>query len=405
MKTLPVYSARPDDPAFFKDPYPCYEEMRRLGPAFYWPEYDRITFGGYAQVNDILRDRRFGREVSHVMSASQAAIPPVPEHLKPFYAFEASSMLEREPPEHTRLRGLVNRAFISRQIERLQPRIAALSNGLIDGFEDRGEADLLPVFAEKIPVIVIAELLGVPGGDADQLLEWSHSMVAMYQFKRGRAVEDRAVGATLAFSDYIAAHVAAKRGRHGDDLMTRLIEAEEKADRLSLQELVATCILLLNAGHEATVHGIGNAVKALLENGVDSNAVFADRDTAMAAVDEMLRFDAPLHLFSRYALQDVELDGVRIARGQQVQLLLGAANRDPARFAEPERLDFARGGSGHLAFGAGIHFCVGAPLARLEMAVALPVLFKRLPNLRLSGAAEYADRYHFHGLATLPVAW
>lgn len=404
---LPRLSVRPDDPAFFDNPYPAYDEMRALGPAFVWDEYGLVCFPHYEAVNALLRDRRLGREATHVMSREEAGLKPIPAHLKPFYDFEANSLLEREPPVHTRLRALVNRAFVSRQIERLRPRVEALAHELIDGFEsvlaEGGEIDLLPAFAEKIPVIVIAELLGVPVDMSDQLLDWSHRMVAMYQFNRTRATEEAAVRATLEFSAFMRGYADRRRGDPRDDLITRLIEAEEQGERLTTDELVTTAILLLNAGHEATVHGIGNAVKALIETGSDVGAAMATPEAALAAADELLRYDAPLHLFTRFVLEDVDGYGVDLKRGQTVGLLLGAANRDPARYADPGRLDFVRGGPGHVAFGAGIHFCVGAPLARLEMAVALKVLFARLAGLGLAEAPRYAGRYHFHGLARLPV--
>lgn len=403
---LPRLSFRPDDPAFFHDPYPHYERMRAAGRAFYWEEYGVIAFPHFAEVNAILRDRRFGREITHVMSREAAGLPPIPDHAAPFYAFEANSMLEREPPAHTRLRGLVNRAFLSRHIERLRPRIASLAHELIDGFEARGEIDLLPAFAEKIPVIVIAELLGVPAEMSDQLLDWSHKMVAMYQFNRSRRTEDEAVAATLAFSAFMRAYADERRGDPRDDLLTRLIEAEEAGERLTSEELVTTAILLLNAGHEATVHAIGNGVKALLETGADPLAALGDDPGGAGVADELLRFDPPLHMFSRFALVDNDgLGAALLKQGQQVALLLGAANHDPARFAEPSRLDFARGGTGHVAFGAGIHFCIGAPLARIEMAEAIRVLFERLPGLELAGDPHYAERYHFHGLRALRVRW
>jgi len=403
--TPPRFSVRPDDPAFFQDPYPAYDAMRALGPAFLWEDYGLVAFPHYAHVNALLRDRRLGREATHVMSREEAGLPAIPEHVKPFYDFEGNSLLEREPPAHTRLRALVNRAFVSRAIERLRPRVAALSDELIDGFAGDGQVDLLPAFAERIPVIVIAELLGVPADMSPQLLTWSHAMVAMYQFNRSRETEDAAVAATLEFSAFMRGYADQRRGDPRDDLITRLIEAEDHGERLSPDELVATAILLLNAGHEATVHGIGNGVKALIEARTDVASAFATPETGNAAADELLRFDAPLHLFTRFVLEDMEIDGVGLRRGQRVALLLGAANRDPARYADPDRLDFARGGAGHVGFGAGIHFCVGAPLARLEMAAAIPALFARLPGLRLVGPARYGDRYHFHGLSALRLAW
>ena len=405
MNGLPSFRADPRDPGFFSDPYPHYRKMRALGPAFVWEEYDLVCFARYGEVDAILRDRRFGREITHILSREEAGLEPVRPGLEPFHDFEANTMLEREPPVHTRLRGLVNRAFVSRRIERLRPRIAALAHELLDAVAQDGEADLLPVFAEKIPVIIIAELLGVPVDMADQLLDWSHKMVAMYQFNRDRSIEDAAVAATLAFSDFIETHIDRRRSEPGEDLITALIAAEEAGDRLSRKELVATCILLLNAGHEATVHGLGNAIKALIENDVDVSEQFAAPASAIAAADELLRFDAPLHLFTRYVLEDLEIGGCRLRQGQSIGLLLGSANRDERRFSDPDRLDFARGGSGHVSFGAGIHFCLGAPLARLEMAVALPILFDRLKGLKLTERPVWSDRYHFHGLKALRVRW
>jgi cytochrome P450 len=403
--TLPRYAVRPDDPEFFQNPYPHYARMRALGPAFVWQDYGLVAFPGFAEVNAILRDRRFGREITHVMSREAAGLAPIPTHLEPFYAFEARSMLEREPPAHTRLRSIVNRAFLSRHIERLRPRIRQLAHELIDGFEGQSEIDLLPAFAEKIPVIVIAELLGVPVEMGDQFLDWSHKMVAMYQFNRTRRIEDEAVAATLAFSAYIRSFADARRGNPRDDLITRLIEAEEAGEKLTPDELVTTAILLLNAGHEATVHGIGNGVKSLLESGTQAQGLFADAEKGNAAADELLRHDAPLHVFTRFVLEDLEFAGVKLRQGQVVQLLLGSANRDERRYADPDRLDFVRGGAGHVGFGAGIHFCIGAPLARIEMAEAIDVLFGRLPKLRLARPTAYADRYHFHGLGALPLQW
>lgn len=395
----------PLDPSFVQDPYPAYDRMRALGPAAYWEDYGLWCLSGFDDVNAVLRDRRFGRDVLHVATRAELGWPEIPEHVKPFYDLEAHSLLEREPPAHTRLRTLVNRAFVSRAVERLRPRVERLANDLIDGFEAQGTVDLLEAFCTPIPVVVIADLLGVPSAMADRLLDWSHRMVAMYQFNRTRATEDDAVAATTAFVDFMRGYVDARRRDPRDDLISTLIAAEEAGDRLSTDELVTTCILLLNAGHEATVHAFGNGIKALLEHGSDPAAIFSTPAATANAVEEMLRFDAPLHLFTRYALEDVEVAGVRLALGDRIGLLLGAANRDPQRFVDPHRFDPGRGDVAHTSFGAGIHFCVGAPLARLELQVALPVLFRRLPGLRLAETPVYADRYHFHGLERLVVAW
>lgn len=382
----------PTDPAFVQSPYPAYERMRALGPAVFWEDYGHWCLHRFEDVDALLRDRRLGRE--------NPRPAPTPDHLKPFADFSRHSLLEREPPAHTRLRALVNRAFVSRAVERLRPRITALAHDLIDGFEARGEVELIAAYATPIPVIVIAELLGVPAAMADQLLDWSHRMVAIYQFNADRAVEDDCVAATLAFSAFLKDYVEARRADPRDDLISGLIAAEEAGERLSTEELISTCILLLNAGHEATVHAIGNGVKAMLETGLDP-ALAGDPATA----DEILRYDAPLHLFTRYALEDVEIGGVAFKTGEVVGLLLGAANRDPARFEAPDQLWPQRPDGGHVSLGAGIHFCVGAPLARLELQCALPALFERLPGLRLAEQPVFADRYHFHGLETLKLAW
>lgn len=398
-------SLDPRDPAFFNDPYPAYRRIRAATPAFFWEQYGFWCFAGHAQVSSLLRDRRFGRQILHLTSRQKLGWTEPPEHLQPFYAVERHSLLELEPPEHTRLRNLINRAFVSRHVERLAPRIARLANELIDRFEARGEIDLLEHFATPIPVIVIAELLGVPDEMWPRLLDWSHRMVAMYQFGVTRAVEDSAVAATQEFVAFLRGYVEGRRNARSDDLISQLIGAESEEGRLSEDELIATCILVLNAGHEATVHGLGNGVNTILGSRIDPNRAFATPTSTAAIVEELLRFDAPLHLFTRYALADIEYEGIALRQGDRIGLLLGAANRDPERYADPDIVDASRSPNPHVAFGGGIHFCVGAPLARLEMEVALPILFARLPRLRRAERSHYRDSYHFHGLAALPVAW
>lgn len=386
MKSL---SQSPLDPAFVQDPYPFYETARSHGPFFHWVDYDAIATPNAAACAAIFRDRRFGRE------APAERAPKIPPHLAPFYAVEAHSMLELEPPRHTRLRGLVLRAFTSRRIQALAPEIAALSHQLIDAFP-QGEFDLLQHFAQKLPVIIIARLLGVPETMSDDLLHWSNAMVGMYMAGRDRAREDRAVTATEAFVAFMRSYIEARRAEPRDDLITALIAAEKTGEKLSTDELITTCILLLNAGHEATVHTIGNGVKTLLETG---NTITPE--TAEACSEEILRFDPALHIFTRWAYEDVEVMGHRFARGDQVSLLLAAANRDPGVWEEPASFHPSRSPKAHVSFGGGLHFCVGAPLARLELQIALPILFQRLPKLRLTTKPRYADVYHFHGLKSL----
>lgn len=391
MQTL---TQSPTDPAFVQNPYPFYETARATGPFFHWQDYGLTCTPSAAAVNAILRDRRFGRE------APPECAPLIPDHLRPFYAVEAHSMLELEPPRHTRLRALVLRAFTSRRIAALAPEIAQLSHDLIDALPP-GEFDLLPSFAQKLPVIIIARLLGVPETMADDLLRWSNAMVGMYMAGRTRAMEDRAIAATLDFTAFLKGYIDARRSDPRDDLITHLIAAEMEGDRLTTDELITTCILLLNAGHEATVHTIGNGVKTLLESNTPATALAPDR--IEPTVEEILRFDPALHLFTRWCYEDVEVMGQTFRRGDQIGLLLAAANRDPGQWDRPDRFNPARVAKPNATFGAGLHFCVGAPLARLELQIALPILFARLPGLRLAATPRYADVYHFHGLTALPL--
>ncbi len=391
MAGIKTLHQSPLDPAFVQNPYPFYEQARAAGPFFHWAEYDMACTGNAAACSAIFRDRRFGRE------APVELAPKIPDHLKPFYAVEAHSMLELEPPRHTRLRGLVLRAFTSRRIAALQPEIETLTHQLIDAFP-KGPFDLLAHFGQKLPVIIIARLLGVPESMSDDLLKWSNAMVGMYMAGRDRAREDRAIAATEAFVAFMRGYVEARRQDPRDDLITSLIAAEEAGEKLTTDELITTCILLLNAGHEATVHTIGNGVKTLLQTGNTVTAANAD-----TCIEEILRFDPALHMFTRWAYEDIEVMGHTFHRGDQVALLLAAANRDPGIWEKPGQFQPNRPVRPHVSFGAGLHFCVGAPLARLELQAALPILFQRLPKLRLVEAPVYGDVYHFHGLTKLMV--
>ncbi len=377
------------DPAFVQDPYPFYARARAGGDLVWWEEYNMVMATSLAAVNALLRDRRFGRE-----PVTPRAFP---DHLASFYAVEAHSMLELEAPRHTRLRSLVLRAFTSRRIAGLQPEIATLAHELIDAFP-AGDFDLLPAFATRIPVIIIARLLGVPEAMADDLLAWSNAMVSMYQARRTRVIEDQAVAATEAFVAFMRRYVEDRRQDPRDDLITQLIAAEEGGEKLSTDELITTCILLLNAGHEATVHAMANGVKTLLEHDLRPGA-----DIIETASEETLRLDPPLHMFTRYAYEDIDLFGHSFKRGDEMGLLLASANRDPAGWDKPDQFDPMRPIKPNTSFGAGAHFCVGAPLARLELNTALPILFDRCPTLALAEAPQYADVYHFHGLKRLMV--
>ena len=398
-------SIDPHNPDFFQDPYAAYAFLHGVCPAFYWEEFGIWCFAGFDDVNRLLRDRTLGRE--------NPAGPPAPQnageprgHIAAFDGVEAHSLLEREPPVHSRLRTLINRAFVSRQVERLRPQIEALANRLIDGFESQGTVDLLPAFATPIPVMIIADMLGIDHAMGPKLLEWSHDMVAMYMHGRTLETEHRANKAALEFSNFIRSESRSRLGTDRDDLLTLLAAAGADGQKLTEDELISTAILLLNAGHEATVHQLGNGVKSILQSGLEPAQLFHSDAASAATVEECIRFDAPLHMFTRYVYQPLELpNGVTIEAGKRIGLLLGAANRDPRSFAASAQFDPSRTDQKNTSFGAGIHFCVGAPLARLEMQIAMKVLFSRLPNLRLAEPPRYRDSYHFHGLESLVLAW
>ena len=382
----------PADPAFVQNPYPFYTRARTHGPFFHWADYGMVCTPSAAAANAIFRDRRFGREAP----AELAAV--IPDHLKPFYAVEAHSMLELEPPRHTRLRGLVLGAFTSRRIAALGPEITQLSHDLVDSLP-AGPFDLLAHFGQKLPVTIIARLLGVPESMSDDLLKWSNAMVGMYMANRTPDSEQRAVAATGAFVAFLTAYIDERRQDPRDDLITSLIAAEAAGEKLSTDELISTCILLLNAGHEATVHTIGNGAKTLLETQTPRAALAPD--AVEATTEEILRYDPALHMFTRWAYEQVEVMGHTFQRGDRVALLLAAANRDPAQWESPDQFIPTRPVKPNVTFGAGLHFCVGAPLARLELHIALPILFNRLSGLRMAELPAYGDVYHFHGLTKL----
>jgi cytochrome P450 len=393
------------DPDFYTNPNPTYAKLHELGPAFYWEEQRRWYLIGYDAVNGVLRDRRFGRQITHLMSREDAGLGAQLPHLIDFDRAEAKSLLELEAPEHTRLRTLVNRAFVSRQIEKLRPEISSLAHDLIDGFATEGKVELLSAFAEIIPVTVIAKMMGVPQSMCAQLLDWSHDYVRMYQFGKTRDDEERANRAAAEFAAYVVELAQQKRADPQDDLLSLMLQPARDGQFLTEEELVSTAIVLLNAGHEATVHQIGNAVNMILKSGLDPAALTADAEMTERLVEECFRITAPVHIFDRWILADLEYCGINFRKGDQVGLILAAANLDPRKFADPLSFQPARDEGQSLSFGAGIHFCIGAPLARLEMNIVLPILFSRLPHLKLMAEPKVKDVYHFHGLERLDLGW
>jgi len=396
----------PFDPAFQRDPYPFYRRLREADPACY---VDHNGWGFFfltrhADVSAALRDPRLGRAPSR---PSEAYLASVPEGYRPVLRLINDWMLLRDPPDHTRLRSLVNRAFTPRVVENLRPRVRQIADELLDRVAGQGEMDLIADLAFPLPVIVIAELLGIPPADRELFRRWSNVLVENIDLNQSDA--SLRAGSLVAgeLSDYLRAMIADRRRAPRDDLLSGLVAAEERGDRLSEAELIANCALLLAAGHETTVNLIGNGVLALLRAPGEWARLGAEPGLLPNAVEELLRYESPVQLTFRDALEELELHGRRVCPGQQVCLALGAANRDPAAFAEPDVLDVARPEAGrHLAFAAGIHYCVGAALARTEGQVALERLLARAPGLRLAEPdPPLRDTVALRGRSRVRVAW
>ncbi len=381
-------------PDFVADPYPFFAELRPRSPLLWHEQTGMWLALSYEYANAVLRHRRLGR----IWRDREPA-----EYFEPFNLLHRNQMMENEPPSHTRLRGLVAKAFARGHVERLRPRIQALATGLLDRIGDRTEFDLLADYAEPLPVAVIAELLGVPEADRHLLRPWSNAIVKMYEYERTPDQQRTAVAAAREFADYMRGLASTGRADPRNDLVSHLVQIEDGGERLSENELVASAILLLNAGHEASVNVFGNAMVALFRTPDELRRLRADPSVAESGIEEMIRYDAPLQLFERTATADVEIGETVIARGEKVAALLGAANRDPAVFAEPDRLDVGRHPNPHIGFGAGIHHCLGAPLARLELQISVPALLRRFPKLGLAAEPQLRPTFVLRGYQSVPV--
>jgi len=396
--SLRQFKQDPKDATFFNNPYRFYSRLHEIGGPIYWEDYGFWCLSEFDAVNSALRDSRFAR-----LPPAGHPQPTHPAHLKAFANVEKSSLLALEPPQHTRLRKSVNKAFANRRVAQMQTGIQTIADQLIDKLEDYHETDLLSTYATTLPVTVIARLLGVPECKCDALLAWSHAMVRVYTLTQSKQEELAANQAAIEFRELLLELIRSRRTKPKEDLLSHLVML--KPDALSDDEIVCTAVLLLNAGHEATVHQIGNAVSTLLQLNWPKHWIDNESETDQI-VAEAMRFDAPLHLFTRYAQSPVELHpGVVIDTGQQIGLLLGAANRDPSRFENADQYRPDRTDAANVSFGAGLHFCVGAVLAKLEMRIAINTLFKRLPTIELTQAPVYQNSFHFHGLEALNVRW
>jgi pimeloyl-[acyl-carrier protein] synthase len=389
-------------PAMLSDPYPAYRRLRETDPVHWHEPFDAWVLTRYADVVAALHDPRFSSERTGAMQQMGGG-----KGLKSFFDFLATRMIYADPPRHTRLRGLVSKAFTPHAVEAMRPHIQALVDQFLDGVKSRGRMDVVADLAYPLPVTVIVEMLGVPVADRDRLKRWSDEFVVYFTKPLTQVTKeeyDGVVRAVAAEEDYFRAAVARLRGDSGPSLLGAMARAEEGGDRLTEQELYGNANLLLTAGHETTMNLIGNGTLALLRHPDQLEKLRADPSLLPGAIEEFLRFDAPVQFTHRLAKEDVKVGDKVIRRGQFVYLVLGAANRDPARFPDPDRLDITRKDNHHVAFGQGPHFCLGAPLARLEALIAFGTLLRRLPGLRLAtDRLEYRQMFNLRGLQALPV--
>jgi unspecific monooxygenase len=409
---LPQIALDVRDPAFIRDPYPLLAKLRAETPIFYDPVLDKIFLTRYDDVSSVLRSKRFGTSILHVLSRDELGWPPPDPRQADFDRFEDNHLLSNEPPKHTRLRGLVGKAFTPKRVAGLRERVAAIVDETLAALDAHDVFDLVHDVAEPLPVIVICELLGVGAEHRDALRAWSAAIVKLYELDHTPEQQRAANDAVIAFSAFIREVVAARRIQPEDDLITALAQAEEDGERLTEDELIGTCILLLNAGHEATVNGTSGAIITFMRRRDDRDAFVAAAQTSgdhpliKTAIEELLRFDTPLPCFERWVLEDTEVAGVQLERGTKVAMLYGSANRDAEKFADADTLDLTRDPNPHVTFGLGIHFCLGAPLARLELQIALPALARRFPDLRLAdehAPLEYGAGFVIRGVTRLLV--
>ncbi|GGS75440.1 cytochrome P450 [Planobispora rosea] len=393
----------PWNPEFVAHPYGVYAGLRRERPVSFFEPTGQWLIARHADVNALLRDRRLGRSYLHLATHAEFGRPDDPEFQEPFWRVIRAGMLDVEPPVHTRLRRLVSKAFTPRMVEALRPKIAQIAGGLVDRFVERGGGDLIAEVAEPLPVTVIAEMLGVPEADRHLLRPWSADICGMYELNPSVEAQHTAVRAASEFSDYLIGLARARRADPGDDLISALAQVTDEGDTLTEEELVGTCVLLLNAGHEATVNVTGNGWWSLFRNPAELERLRADHGLLPTAIEELMRWDTPLQMFERWVLEDISVGGVDIPRGSEVALLFGSANRDPEVFDDPDRLDVGRADNPHISFGAGIHFCLGAPLARIELAESFGALLRRAPKMELAAEPEWGPGYIIRGLRSLEV--
>jgi pimeloyl-[acyl-carrier protein] synthase len=382
----------------WEDPWPTYDRMRAEDPV--WRnDLGEWVMTRHRDCEAVLRDPRFSSNPVH------RDVPTGPGDLAPLLAeADAHVLLFMDPPDHTRVRGLVSKAFTPRTVERLRPRIQALVDSILDQAADRGGLDVVADLGFELPVTVICELLGVPLADRDQFAGWSSDASRLLDGVMTEEEMQRGMVAAMSFFNYFGALFDERRAHPGEDLISALLAAEEAGDRLSPEELSSIVVLLFIAGHETTMNLIGNGALALLRQPDQLVRWRQDPSLDVAAVEELLRFDPPAHITGRTATVDIEVGGQLFTRGTPVVTLVAAANRDPARFADPTRLDVGRADNHHLAFSQGMHYCLGAALARLEGQIALGSLIRRFPDVELAAEPVHRDHFVLRGLRELQVS-
>jgi cytochrome P450 len=394
----------PSDAGFIADPYEALNDLREATPIFWNPRSEQWTLTRFADVQETLRDRRLGRAYTHRYSHAEVGRPEPEARWASFHQHEQWSLLCLEPPDHTRIRRLVAKVFTPKAVAALRPVIEGFSSELLDVCASMGRFELLSDYAQPYSVAVICSMLGVPRSDTQLLLDWSHAIVKMYELTTTDAVREAANTAAAEYIDYTKALIADKRHSPDDLLVSALVAVEDEGDVLTEDEIVSTTMVLLEAGHEATVNTLGNGMRAMMLHRDQWERVVSGEVPAKVAVEEMLRWDSPLQLFERWVLEtDVEIAGQPLRVGEEIAMLFGAAERDPRRFVDPDRFDVGRGDTAHIGFGGGIHFCVGAPLARQEIEVSLAGLVSRFPDLELVAEPEYHPNFVIRGLTSLPL--
>jgi cytochrome P450 len=388
------------DPQFVADPYPALKELRNAPGPVWHEDMQMFLAARHGDANDVFRNKSLGRIFKEKTPDFEWEI---------FNWLHADSILDSEPPKHTRLRSLVAKAFNRQKIEGMRPAVSRITEQLLDVIDFKVKSgqsfDLIADYAEPLPVKIIADLLGFPESEEHLLRPWSQAIVKMYEVNPSVQYQTEAKLAASEFAQYVRDLAESRKKNPGQDLISDLASVEENGEKLNMQELVATCILLLNAGHEASVNAFGNGMVAALQR-PDQIKLLREtpREITNTALEEFMRFDAPLHLFERTATADTEIGGVPIQEGQKIAALIGSANRDESVFSAPETMDLTRDPNPHIGFGAGIHFCLGAPLARLEMSVSLPALWEKYPTMQLASEPVRRPTFVLRGYESVAIS-